>query len=110
MISHGIHIYGPAIDSETRCTHYHSEKDIIAIKFFCCKRYFPCVSCHEEDGGCNHAVWPKNQFDEKAVLCGSCGNEHSISTYLECKSSCPNCHASFNPGCSLHAYLYFDIS
>ena len=40
----GHHVAGDVIDSETRCTHYHSELDIIAIKFYCCDTYFPCFS------------------------------------------------------------------
>ncbi len=28
--------YGSLIDTETRCRHYFTEEDIIAIKFKCC--------------------------------------------------------------------------
>ena len=41
-------VYGAVVDEETRCTHYHTEKDIVAIKFKCCDRYYPCYLCHEE--------------------------------------------------------------
>ena len=40
-------IKGTVLDKETRCAHYHSEIDRIAIKFFCCNTYFPCYECHE---------------------------------------------------------------
>ncbi|KIL52076.1 CHY zinc finger protein [Jeotgalibacillus soli] len=105
----GIEVYGPVIDDETRCTHYHSVKDIIAIKFYCCKNYFPCVECHKEDGCGKYAVWPMKEFHEKAILCGSCGSELSIDEYLNCQSTCPQCEAAFNPGCSLHKHFYFEV-
>ncbi|MBD7985488.1 hypothetical protein H9649_12880 [Sporosarcina sp. Sa2YVA2] len=97
------------IDSETRCVHYHSTLDIIAIKFYCCNTYFPCYACHKESGCGNPAVWPKQKFDEKAVLCGACGHELSVNEYTHCQSRCPKCKARFNPGCNLHRELYFDV-
>ena len=32
-------VYGSLIDTETRCRHYFTEEDIIAIKFKCCNKY-----------------------------------------------------------------------
>lgn len=100
-------VKGHVLDEETRCTHYHSEIDRIAIKFYCCGIYFPCYECHTESGCGNPQVWPLESFNEDAILCGSCGYELSISAYLSCKSKCPKCSAAFNPGCSLHRHLYF---
>ncbi len=37
-------VYGSLIDTETRCRHYFTEEDIIAIKFKCCNKYYPCYS------------------------------------------------------------------
>lgn len=34
-------VYGAIIDDDTRCEHYHSELDIISIKFKCCLRFYP---------------------------------------------------------------------
>lgn len=97
-----------AIDNETRCEHYHLEKDRIAIKFYCCGKYFSCYKCHEEYG-CGHLqVWPKTLFDQHAVLCGACGAKLTIQEYLASGSVCPTCNAAFNPGCSLHYHLYFE--
>ncbi|WP_174614326.1 CHY zinc finger protein [Virgibacillus ihumii] len=96
-----------AIDKETRCSHYYENNDIIAIKFYCCKEYFPCYQCHAEYGCGHNKVWPKVKFDEKAILCGNCKNELTINEYLNGGYSCPNCYASFNPGCSIHYHLYF---
>ncbi|MFC4713294.1 CHY zinc finger protein [Planococcus dechangensis] len=102
-------VTGLDVDFETRCRHYHSENDRIAIRFHCCGQYFPCFECHQALGCGNASVWPKEQFHEKAILCGACGTELSIREYLDCASSCPHCMAAFNPGCSLHKHLYFEV-
>lgn len=107
-MAHSLPIKGIDVDAETRCSHYHSEIDRIAIKFYCCGEYFPCFECHQAVGCGHHQVWPKEESAQKAVLCGSCGYELTIEEYLQCESSCPNCSAAFNPGCSLHKHLYFE--
>ncbi|WP_082023322.1 CHY zinc finger protein [Sporosarcina koreensis] len=110
MEIHEKEVVGEQVDEETRCQHYHSEVDRIAIKFFCCQTYYPCYECHGMHG-CGHpAVWPASRFSEKAVLCGACRFELSVTEYLSCGSACPACSAPFNPGCSLHKHLYFDTS
>ncbi|MDN7245021.1 CHY zinc finger protein [Planococcus shenhongbingii] len=106
-MAHSLTVKGIGVDDETRCAHYHSENDRIAIKFFCCGIYYPCFECHQAVGCGNPKVWPKERFDEKAVLCGACGHELTVQEYLDCSSSCPVCSAGFNPGCSLHKHLYF---
>lgn len=103
-----IEVKGNVIDKQTRCVHYHSERDVIAIKFYCCQTYFPCVHCHEEHGCGKHAVWPKERFHEKAVLCGVCQTELTIEQYMTSNYHCPHCNAAFNPGCQLHAHYYFE--
>ena len=105
---HGQNVLGIQVDSETRCAHYHKEIDRIAIKFYCCNQYFPCYECHAQCGCGQPKPWPKNTFDQKAVLCGDCGYELTVAQYLNCQSNCPNCHSTFNPSCSLHAHLYFE--
>lgn len=106
MNIHGIEVKG-AIDEETRCKHYHSEKDLIAIKFYCCNEFFPCYFCHLEHGCGKEAVWPFEHFHEKAILCGACKEVLTIEQYLKHHEACPKCHASFNPGCEHHSHLYF---
>ncbi|WIV17499.1 CHY zinc finger protein [Paenibacillus polygoni] len=100
-------VYGAVLDRETRCIHYHSEKDIIAVKFACCNRYYPCYKCHEEHA--DHAIrrWPQEQFSELAILCGNCHSELSIKEYMN-TDSCPHCHALFNEGCAAHYHIYFE--
>lgn len=104
----GINIYGKPVDQQTRCQHWHSELDVIAIKFKCCGNYYPCFSCHEEEADHEHQVWPKAEFDTKAILCGVCGTELSISDYQKSNNTCPTCQSAFNPGCSKHYHLYFE--
>lgn len=104
----GIRVFGKPVDNQTRCVHWHSELDIIAIKFKCCDKYYPCFSCHEEEADHEHQVWPKAEFDQKAILCGVCGNELSIADYMASNNTCPHCKSGFNPGCSKHYHLYFE--
>lgn len=107
-MAHAEKVKGVGVDPETRCIHYHSEIDRIAIKFYCCREYYPCFECHQAVGCGNPQVWPKEEFSQKTVLCGSCGYELTTAQYLQCESTCPNCSAAFNPGCSLHKHLYFE--
>lgn len=102
-------IKGSVIDKETRCIHYHTEVDRIAIKFYCCLTYFPCHLCHEEAGCGDMQVWPRDKFDQKGILCGACGKELTINTYLQGTNKCPTCQTAFNPNCKLHEKLYFAI-
>lgn len=102
-------VMGKTVDEFTRCVHYHSPLDVIAIKFKCCHQYYPCYYCHEEEAGHEAQVWSKTEFREKAVLCGVCKNEMSIHEYLNSKNHCPYCDAAFNPGCSNHYHLYFEV-
>lgn len=94
-------------DDQTRCIHYHSRLDIIAIKFKCCGIYYPCYECHEALSGHEAETWAGSDYDQLAVLCGACKNQLTIRQYLDCKSQCPYCSAPFNPNCSRHYHLYF---
>jgi len=102
-------VKGKLIDEQTRCVHYHSPLDVIAIKFKCCGEYYPCFECHEETAGHKSEVWKRNEFDTKAILCGICGNEMTIHEYLASNNQCPHCHSDFNPNCNKHYHLYFEI-
>ncbi|WP_335872449.1 CHY zinc finger protein [Bacillus sp. 2205SS5-2] len=101
-------VKGIEMDEQTRCCHYSSELDIIALKFKCCQTYFPCYQCHEELTGHVPILWGKQEKQTKAILCGSCWNELTIEAYQSCQERCPNCRARFNPGCANHYHLYFD--
>lgn len=103
----GESIFGIDVDPQTRCSHYKSELDIIAIKFKCCEKWFPCYECHSEIANHSPALWPKNEFDSPAILCGACGYQLTINEYFSCDSTCPKCERGFNPGCANHYHLYF---
>ena len=100
-------VHGRALDPQTRCAHWHSELDIIAIKMRCCMAYYACRECHDELAGHPVALWRQAEWDEPAILCGACGSELSVAEYLACDSQCPACRARFNPGCHKHRHLYF---
>jgi uncharacterized CHY-type Zn-finger protein len=106
---HGVEINGVHVDPETRCAHYYGSTDIVALKFKCCGKWFPCHRCHDELAGHRAVVWPEQEFDELVVLCGGCGRRMSAREYLDCNSICPNCGRSFNPGCAKHAHYYFAV-
>jgi uncharacterized CHY-type Zn-finger protein len=101
------HVFGVGLDRNTRCAHYRSALDIIAIKVCCCGKFYACKDCH--DALANHPLipWAREQFGERAVLCGECGTVLTIGEYLACESRCPKCHAGFNPRCNVHHNFYF---
>ena len=107
-IVHGEEVHGIEVDPLTRCAHYHSELDIIAIKFDCCGHWYPCFECHAAVTDHESTVWPRAKFDEPAVLCCKCGQQLTVRQYLDSGSKCPGCDSQFNPGCAKHYDLYFE--
>jgi uncharacterized CHY-type Zn-finger protein len=103
-------VRGMNVDPQTRCAHYHKPVDIIAIKMKCCGVYYACKDCHVALA--DHAIelWPLSEWDNKAVLCGACGSELTISAYLNCENRCPQCKAEFNPACRNHYHFYFAMT
>lgn len=101
-------VLGQVVDAQTRCVHYRTELDIVAIRFACCGDYYPCHLCHAEVAGHPAGLWPIGARDTEAILCGVCGSELSIASYLGA-TACPRCASRFNPGCALHAHLYFEV-
>lgn len=94
----------------TGCNHYKSSLDIVSIRFKCCNKYFACYSCHKEKADHPAQKWKFEEFHTKAILCGLCGFECSISEYLLGNFFCLSCKAPFNPNCKKHWNLYFSIS
>lgn len=99
-------IFGKPIDDQTRCEHYATDQDVVAIKFACCLRFYPCHLCHDETVDHSTRQWSPERRDEHAILCGVCQQTMTIATYLSV-SGCPHCGARFNAGCRLHHHLYF---
>jgi uncharacterized CHY-type Zn-finger protein len=106
---HDVVVRGTGVGPETRCRHYASNRDVIAIKFPCCGTYYPCHRCHRELADHPAKQWRTDEFDERAVLCGVCGSELSVESYLNCESTCPDCSVAFNPGCYDHRHYYFAV-
>jgi len=103
-------VFGISLDPETRCSHYHSPLDIIAIRMRCCGHYYACKECHDAMAGHGSQTWPQAEWDQPAVLCGACGTEMSVRMYLNSANTCPACKAPFNPGCRHHYHLYFETT
>jgi len=101
-------VRGINLDHETRCAHWHSPRDIIAIKMKCCGLFYACKDCHDALAGHSIEVWPRAEFDTLAILCGACGMEMRVRDYLRCADACPACGAGFNPGCRSHRHFYFE--
>jgi uncharacterized CHY-type Zn-finger protein len=101
-------VLGLDLDPQTRCAHWRSPLDVIAIKMKCCGAYYACRDCHDALADHPAQVWPREQRDQPAVLCGVCGEELSVRRYMDCGNRCPACGAGFNPGCRLHYHLYFE--
>ncbi|MGT2463637.1 CHY zinc finger protein [Sinomonas atrocyanea] len=101
-----VRVFGATVDDQTRCVHYRTEVDVVAMKFACCGRYYPCHLCHAEDADHAAQTWPPEQWAEPAVLCGVCKREMAIEDYLA-TTSCPSCGALFNERCAAHRHLYF---
>lgn len=99
----GIKIYGKGLDTDGRCIHYHTEKDVAALLCGRCRKYYACFSCHDElEDHPFKATEPEEQYP---VLCGCCRSRLTKKEYET--GSCPHCGAAFNPRCSLHKDIYF---
>jgi uncharacterized CHY-type Zn-finger protein len=100
-------VRGVDLDAQTRCAHYRSALDVIAIKMKCCGVYYACKDCHVALVDHPIQVWPRADWDQLAVLCGVCGHEMSIAQYSSSGYACPACGAAFNPNCRKHSSFYF---
>lgn len=100
-------VLGPVVDGETRCIHYSTALDVIAIEFACCREFYPCHLCHAEAADHPAAQWSVSDHRRRAVLCGVCEHRLTIEEYAGAER-CPACAAAFNPGCKLHWELYFE--
>ncbi|WP_204248380.1 CHY zinc finger protein [Hymenobacter sp. PAMC 26628] len=97
------------MNERTQCAHYHSDRDLIAIKFKCCNAFYACIQCHNETVAHAPVVWGKAERAVEAILCGNCHYTLSIAEYFACGNTCPRCQAAFNPGCANHYDLYFEM-
>ena len=101
-------VHGLEVDAQSRCAHWRSAVDIVALKMKCCGEYYACKDCHEALADHPARVWPRAEWGTRAVLCGACGTELTIAAYLATPDACPACGAAFNPGCRGHHHFYFE--
>ena len=101
-------VRGVEVDEQTRCSHWGSPADVIAIKFPCCGEFYSCYECHARLANHVPCKWPASSRSECAVLCGVCGSTLTIDEYLASDNTCPICAAPFNPGCAKHYDLYWE--
>jgi uncharacterized CHY-type Zn-finger protein len=102
-------VYGISVSPLTQCAHWHSPLDIIAIKHFCCDKFYGCISCHDACEAHKSDVWPWDRRNERVVLCGNCKYILTIDEYMKSGSKCTACGSAFNPGCKNHWGLYFGV-
>jgi uncharacterized CHY-type Zn-finger protein len=101
-------VRGVDVGPRTRCAHDDTERDVIALRLGCCEAFVPCHACHEAVADHGARPWPRDRFDEPAVLCGVCGTALTVRAYLDADHECPACGAAFNPGCAAHDDRYFE--
>ncbi|WP_418282802.1 CHY zinc finger protein [Halorubrum sp. DTA98] len=99
---------GIDVDPDTRCVHWDGAVDVIALRFGCCGAYYPCFECHDAVVDHGAEPWPRERFDDPAVLCGVCSATLTAAAYLDCGDACPRCGTAFNPGCRRHRDRYFE--
>ena len=100
-------VRGVEVGPESRCTHYDTERDVVALRFACCDAFYPCFQCHEAVTD-HEAERLSVDSSESAVLCGVCGAELTPKEFVQDDHECPECGAAFNPGCADHYDLYFE--
>ena len=100
---------GVRVDPETRCAHWDHPVDVVALRFGCCETYYPCDGCHDAATDHEAVPWPRERFDEPAVLCGACRTTLTAREYLNSDDACPACGTAFNPGCRKHRDRYFEV-
>lgn len=101
-----VELGGRLLDDQSRCAHYATALDVVAIRFACCAPYWGCHLCHAECADHPAVVWPAEDRQAHAVVCGVCRHTLSVEDYVAA-DGCPHCAAPFNPGCRLHHHLYF---
>ena len=104
-----MNVRGLEVTDRTQCAHYHSELDIVAIRFKCCGEFYACAECHGALADHPPVPWPRKDRGIPAILCGNCRNTLTIKKYLQGNFRCPHCDAPFNPGCARHYHLYFEM-
>ena len=92
-----IQVYGDILDEETRCQHYHSERDIIA-KCFACQKYYPCFLCHDRyEDHASSGLSCESLRRSSSPLWPLQDRVDYFSVHLGCEDACPSVLILFNP-------------
>lgn len=84
------------------CPHYNGPLDMVRNMCATCGRYWECYLCHAE--AADHPFGRMPIDAPFSTQCGSCGG---VMAYGH--ERCSHCGQGFNPGCSLHAHIYYDL-
>lgn len=96
-----IQAQGLLVDDEGRCIHYHSEKDIVSLQCYECKKYYACsIETHV------FSPYPLALSEDRPILCGVCKRTMTFQEYQK-QMTCPYRSAPFNPDCKQHYSYYF---
>lgn len=71
--------FGIGLDSSSRCYHYHTKLDIVALKCSVCQKYYACYKCH--DALEEHCFAATKSDETFPVLCGSCRQMLTLKEY-----------------------------
>ena len=52
-------VFGGGLDPQTRCVHYNTQLDVIAIAMKCCGTYYACKDYHNALAGHALQTWPR---------------------------------------------------
>lgn len=96
-------IFGINLDKDSRCTHYHGDNDVVALKCNKCQKYYACYKCHDELE--SHSFVPIAIDEPSPVLCGHCYSKLTFEEYQ--LGHCITCNHTFNPNCKKHSTIYF---
>lgn len=99
-------IKGMDVDGQGRCRHYRGTADVVANRCATCREYWACHACHS--GLADHPFGRMPVDAPAAVLCSACGRTMGYEAYSQA-AACPACAHPFNPGCAVHAPLYFEV-
>lgn len=80
---------GFLVDKQTRCIHYHSKLDIIALQCYDCKKYYACYWCHDSLENHIFEPYPLSLIQDKPILCGVCLKLLTYKQYKESLSVAP---------------------
>jgi len=81
-----IQAQGLLVDDESRCVHYHSEKDIVSPQCYECKKHYACYQCHNAMEKHVFSPYPLALSEDQPILCGICKRTMTFQKYKNIKN------------------------